>query len=157
MAQLLSEDEQIVSSFNLILLKDKIQNKVSISWIQYKLKLKSAGKELVYEKKETDTGAGDYVLALKPVNEIKNLVEGIKGFLENKNANMFSFEAIEPSFEFILERSHKGYSFICWLDAGNVISDHYSWDGLGVRFFTTGEKVNNFLNELNKECLDVKI
>ena len=151
MAQLLSEDKQVTTSFSLNFLKDKIQDKISISWIPYKLVLKSADKELTYEKDDSKNGAGDYVLALKPVNEIENLINGIKGFLENKNTNMFSFEAIEPSFELVLERSHKGYSVVCWLDAGNVISDHYSWDGFGIRFFTSEKGIRLFIDELEKE------
>ena len=161
MAQLLSEDKQVTTSFNLILLKDKIQDKISISWIPYKLVLKSADKELTYEKKEKTSGAGDYVLALKPINEIENLIKGVKGFLESKNTNMFSFEVIEPSFELVLERSHRGFSVVCWLDAGNVVSDHYSWDGFGIRFFTSEKEIRAFINELGNEskeiCLSEKI
>ena len=150
MAILTSEDEQIKSSFELIFLKEEEKRSV-ISWINYKLVLKSADKELIFESKENNKGAEDYVFALKPINEIENLIDGIKAFLENKNSDIFSFEPIEPSFEIILERSHKGYSMNLWVDAGNVISDHYTWDGFGMRFFTSQEKLDSFVSELNKE------
>lgn len=151
MAKLLSEDNQVKTSIEIILLKDQMQNKPSISWIPYELILCSADKEVVYKKENGSKGAGDYVLALEPINEVKNLITGIKKFLDSKTSNMFSFEAIEPSFELLLERSFKGYSVTCWIDAGNVISNHSTWDGLGIRFFTSEENLLSFLGELNKE------
>ena len=71
------------------------------------------------------------------------------------SSRAFSFEPTEPSFEFILERSFKGYSFTIWVDAGNVISDHFTWDGFGLRFFTSKEKIVTFVSELimGKEML----
>lgn len=151
MAILISEDEEIKSSLELIFLRDKIKNKITISWVPYKIVLTSGEKKLIYELELKNKGAGDYVLALKPVNEIENLICGIENFLKNKESTMFSFEPNEPSFELILERSHTGYSATCWLDAGNVISNHYSWDGFGVRFFTTEKNLCSFLQELSKE------
>ncbi|MBI2996160.1 MAG: hypothetical protein HYY52_05575 [Candidatus Melainabacteria bacterium] len=144
MAKLVSEDEEIKSSLELIFLKDKTE-------IPYKIILQSAEKKLIYELSQENKGAGDYVLALKPINEIENLINGIKNFLNDKETKMFAFEPIEPSFEFILERAHKGYSAMCWIDAGNVISNHYTWDGLGIRFFTTEKNLLSFVEELSKE------
>ena len=151
MAILISEDEEIKSSLELIFLKDKIQNKIAISWIPYRILLVSGERKLAYELESKNKGAGDYVLALKPINEIENLINGIKNFLKNKESTMFSFEPNETSFELILEKSHKGYSVTCWVDAGNVISDHYTWDGFGVRFFTSENNILSFTEELNKE------
>lgn len=151
MAKIISEDDKILSSFELILSSEQIENRDFISWVPYKIVLLSAEKKLVYEKKDNNSGAGDYVFALKPVNEIKDMISGIENFLVDLNKQIFSFEPIEPSFEIVIERSHKGYSFNCWLDAGNVISDHYSWDGFGLRFFTTEEKIRLFLKELIAE------
>lgn len=152
MAILLSEDENVKSSFQVILQKNEIENKHSISWEPYKIVLQSGEKELIYKKEKNNKGAGDYVLALKPINEIDSLIEGIKNFLTSKTSNLFSFEAIEPSFELILEKAHKGFSATCWMDAGNVISDHYTWDGFGIRFFTSEDKINLFLNELVQDA-----
>ena len=151
MAKLISEDEEIKSSLELIFLKDKIQDKVAISWIPYKIILVSGEKKLTYELDLKNKGAGDYVLALKPINEIENLIGGINNLLKDKENKMFSFEPNETSFELIIERSHKGYSVICWVDAGNVISNHYTWDGFGLRFFTAEENIISFVKELNKE------
>lgn len=157
MAKLLSEDDQVKSAFNLVILKEQMKSKVSISWVPYKLTLKSADKELVYEMTDGEKGAGDYVLALEPVNELSNLIGGIKNFLESKTTNLFSFEPIEPSFELIIERSHKGYSVTCWVDAGNVMSDHFSWDGFGIRFFTGEKRILSFVEELIKENEDLML
>lgn len=151
MSKLLSEDNQVITVFEVVILKELFQKKELISWVPYKLIIKSADKELIFEKKDNSKGSGDYVLALEPVNEINNFISGIRNFLDSKSSKMFSFEPLEPSFEFILERSFKGFSVTCWIDAGNVISDHYSWDGFGVRFFTSEEKINLFVSELRIE------
>ena len=151
MAKLVSEDEEIKSSLEIFFLKDKIQNKVAVSWVPYRILLQSGEKKLTYELDPKIKGAGDYVFALKPMDEIGNLINGIKTFLKNKETKMFSFEPNEPSFELVVERSHKGYSVTCWADAGNVISNHYTWDGMGLRFFTTEEKLNSFVEELKIE------
>lgn len=151
MAILYSEDENIKTSIEILILKEEVKSKNPISWVPYKILLKSADKELSYKKEEGCKGAGDYVFALKPVNEIENLIAGIESFLNNQTKSMCSFEPLEPSFELILERSHKGYSASLWIDAGNVVSDHYTWDGFGVRFFTTLDKINLFVSELERE------
>ncbi len=151
MAKLVSDDEEIKSSLELILLKENIEDKVAISWIPYKIILNSGEKELTYEPGSKNKGAGDYVLALKPVNEVENIIHGIKNLLKDKESKMFSFEPNETSFELIVERSHRGYSITCWVDAGNVISNHYTWDGFGLRFFTTEENLLSFIEELSKE------
>ena len=155
MAKLLSEDDEVKTSIELVLLKDEVENKLNISWVSYKLILKSGEEKLLYERKKNNQGAGDYVLALKPVNEIENIVNGIDNFLEHETKTIFSFEPLEPSFELIMERSHNGYSVTCWADAGNVVSNHYSWDGFGLRFFTSKEKIVSFVNELTKEGKDL--
>jgi len=155
MAILHSEDKSIKSRFEIKISKDEIKNKPSFSWALYELILKSGEKEIIYKKDPQDNGAGDYVLSLMPVNEVSNLSKAIKQFLENKESNLYSFEPLEPSFELIFERSHKGYSFTCWVDAGNVISDHYTWDGFGVRFFTTDENILSFADQLEKESKEL--
>ena len=152
MAKLICEDENVKTSFELIFLKDKIEKRPGISWIPYKIILESLEKRLVYEKENNNKGAGDYVLSLDPVNEIENLINGIKSFVENETQKLFSFEPIEPAFEVILERSFKGYSTTVWMDAGNIDSDHYAWDGFGVRFFTNEDKIKLFLLDLEKDA-----
>lgn len=153
MAILHSEDNKVRSSIEFFLLKDQIQHKPSISWIPYEIILNSGNKKLLYKKETNNNGSGDYVFSLKPVNEIENMLNGIESFLISENRALFSFEPIEPSFELNIEKSFKGFSVLLWIDAGNVISDHYTWDGLGIRFFTTEEKINLFVNELRSECL----
>lgn len=155
MAKLLSEDDQVKTTFELVLLKDKVENRPGISWIPYKIILESSEKKLIYEKENNNQGAGDYVLALEPINEIENIINGIQGLLNSKTKNMFSFEPVEPSFELIVEKVQNGFSVTCWIDTGNVVSDHYSWDGFGVRFFTTGKKIKMFMEELENECRDL--
>lgn len=156
MARLTSEDEQIKTSFELILLKEKFESKHDISWISYKLVLQSAKQKLIYEKEKNDNGAGDYVFALKPVNEIEKMASELTSFLASEEKKLYSFEPLEPSFELIVERSHKGFSITIWVDAGNVISDHSTWDGLGMRFFTSEKNIKNFLSEVKSEIEDIK-
>ena len=151
MAKLLSEDEQVKTKFELILLKDKIEHRPGISWVSYKLVLESSEKKIIYERENNNQGAGDYVLSLEPINEIENMINGMNRFLESKTKNIFSFEPIEPSFELIIEKAVKGLSVTCWVDSGNVDSDHYAWDGFGLRFFTTSDKIILFVSELSKE------
>ena len=40
---------------------------------------------------------------------------------------------------------------VSWMDSGNVVSDHYTWDGFGLRFFTSEEKIISFVRELEEE------
>ncbi len=150
MAKLISEDEEIKSSFSLIFLEEKLEVKKLISWIQYKIVFQSGEKELVYEKLD-NCGTGDYVLALTPINELENLISGINDFLSEKSKKMYSFEPVEPSFELIIERGHEGFSVVFWMDSGNVDSTHYAWDGFGLRFYTNEQNILNFLKELKKE------
>ena len=146
MAKLLSEDEEIKSRLEIFFLKEKSKD---TAWLPYKISLESGDKKLNFEK--TSRGTGDYLFAVTPVNEIENLTVGIDNLIKSKENKTFFFEPAEPSFELIIEKSFKGYSVTCWADAGNVISDHYTWDGFGIRFFTTKEKLKYFVEELIKE------
>ena len=114
--------------------------------------MQSVEKKLIYEKEKDDNGAGDYVLALTPVNEIEKIINELNNFLSSEDRKLYSFEPLEPSFELIIERSHKGFSVTVWVDGGNVISDHSTWDGLGLRFFTSDEKIKSFIKDLGDEC-----
>lgn len=156
MAILHSEDKSLKSRFEIKILKDQIKNKPEISWIPYELFLVSGEKDITYKKNPDDNGAGDYVFSLVPANEIFNLSQAIKKFISDTEMPSYSFEPLEPSFEVVLERSHKGFSFTCWVDAGNVITDHYTWDGFGIRFFTTEENLSNFVKSLEKEAEELK-
>lgn len=148
MAQLLSEDEEIKTSIELVVLKEKnLKEKKSPSWLPYELVLTSGQQRLIF-KKDHNNGTGDYVFAATPINELKIMIEGIESFLKNDDKKLFSFEPAEPSFELIIERTHKGYSVTVWADSGNVISDHYSWDSFGVRFFTNEKNIKLFIEEL---------
>lgn len=149
MAKLLSEDKELRTSLEIDFLKEKIKNKLTLTWIPYKILLKSGKNQMTYEKNR-DNGTGDYLLSVKPLNEMMVITEGIKKFLDS-DSPIFSFEPVEPSFELILEKSHNGFAVTCWLDAGNVISDHYTWDGFGLRFFTNKKNIMSFVKELDKE------
>ena len=152
MAKLICEDDQVKTSFEIIFLKDKFEKRTGISWIPYKIILESSDKKLIYERENNNQGTGDYVLSLEPINEIENIINGINTFLESKTKKMFSFEPIEPSFELIIEKSFKGYSTTVWIDSGNVDSDHYAWDGFGLRFFTNEDRIKMFVGELENDC-----
>ncbi|MBI1858718.1 MAG: hypothetical protein HYR97_06380 [Candidatus Melainabacteria bacterium] len=149
MAILFSEDEIVKSSFEIVLLDTNIKIQERNSWVPYKLILKSADKKLEYTKSQT--GTGDFVFALSPKDEILELTNSMSELLSVTSKTKYSFEPLEPSFELEIEKSHKGYSIYIWVDAGNVVSDHYTWDGLGIRFFTTEEKIQCFIEELKRE------
>lgn len=155
MARLTSEDEQIKSGVELLLLKEKQYIKDAETWIPYNLSIESGSKNIVYRKENDNYANGDFVFSLTPVNEIQKLIDGISCFLDQEKSNNYFFEPFEPSFEIMIEKSFKGYSVVCWVDAGNVISDHCTWDGIGVRFFTTKEKIQVFINELRDEMQGV--
>ncbi len=151
MAILHSEDKSIKSRFEIRIVKEEIKNKENLSWVPYELLLKSGEKELLFKKDTNDNGAGDYVFSLHPINEFLNLSNALKNFINDNAISTYSFEPLEPSFEIIVEKSHDGYSFTCWVDSGNVISDHYTWDGFGLRIFVTKENILNFAEQLEKE------
>lgn len=153
MPKLISEDQNIISSLEFKFLKDQIQYRPEFCWIPYEINLVSANKMISYSSDHKDLG--DYVLSLKPVNEVELLINGINDFLNDENKKMFSYEGLEPSFEIVFEKSHAGISSTIWVDAGNVISDHYSWDGFGLRFFTSKEKINIFVTELKNEMQEI--
>ena len=151
MARLCSEDEQIKSSIELLLLKEKKQIKNQDIWVPYNLIIESGNKKVIYKKEDDNYNNGDFVFSLVPSNEIEKLVNEISNFLIQEEGSSYSFEPLEPSFELEVEKSHKGYSVYIWVDAGNVASEHYTWDGLGIRFFTTEEKIHCFIEELKRE------
>ncbi len=157
MALLLSEDENVLSSFEFNFLREHIKKKPELCWIPYQLNLKSGCNSLSFKSLPENLkiqSAGDYVLAIEPVNEIEKLIQGINEVLKNER-NLFSFEPLEPSFELIVEKSHNGFSINIWVDSGNVISNHYSWDGFGIRFFTTEENLIKFVAQLNAELKEL--
>lgn len=152
MANLYSEDDEVKTIFKLSLLSSEFKRKENISWIGYEVNLISANNTLNFKKKKIEDIYGDYVFSIEPVNEIQKFVHEVNQFILDPEKNIYSFEPLEPSIEINFEKSHKGISAYIWVDSGNVISKHYSWDGFGLRFFTTEIKIKNFLEDLEKEA-----
>lgn len=83
-----------------------------------------------------------------PGDELATLIEQLDLLLAGRKEK-FSFEPKEPSFELNFERSRRsGIKVEAWIDSGNAKTGFYTWDAAGIRFFTTDEKLADFVNEL---------
>jgi hypothetical protein len=93
----------------------------------------------------------DYLLCRKPQDEIEDLCDGLKQVVDGSRQSFF-FEPSEPSFELSLERRHSGGIEVeVWLDAGNGESGIYTFDAIGIRFYTTTAAVDEFVRQLKAE------
>ncbi len=92
---------------------------------------------------------GKFALSIEPYNELVALTKGIENFL-NSTTQSYRFEPSDPSFELILERTidPNEIKVYCWIDAGNTQQLVYTWDGLGLRFVSSRDSLNTFLNSL---------
>lgn len=145
MATLQSEETTIPSSIRLSL-GDLVRD--GGRWIAYSLVLESGGKTLLLEDQGGEIGR--CLFALSPLDEVERLVRGLGRFLESGEKE-FSFEPSEPNFELSVRREELGFSAVCFIDSGNQHWDHATWDGLGLRMFTTKEHLSGFLTQLKEE------
>ncbi|HBN07893.1 MAG TPA: hypothetical protein DD435_04325 [Cyanobacteria bacterium UBA8530] len=143
----LKSEEKLIPSFIRFDLQDEIRE--DGRWLSYRLELSSGGKELLLEDRPDEIGR--CWLSLEPFDEVKRLIEGLESFL--KGGKNFSFEPQEPNFELLLSREELGFSVYCFIDSGNALHDHATWDGLGLRMFSNREHLEAFLAELKAETL----
>ncbi|MGE5706954.1 MAG: hypothetical protein ACM3YO_01370 [Bacteroidota bacterium] len=144
MATLQSEETTIPSSIRLSL-GELVRD--GGRWISYSLLLESGGKTLLLEDEGEEIGR--CLLALSPLDEVERLLRGLGRFLEG--GKEFSFEPSEPNFELLFRREELGFSAYCFIDSGNQHWDHATWDGLGLRMFTTKEHLQRFHAQLDEE------
>ncbi|HEY9765579.1 MAG TPA: hypothetical protein V6C82_04415 [Chroococcales cyanobacterium] len=144
MATLKSEEKQIPSFIRFDLTGEVREEG---RWLSYRLTISSGGKELLLEDQADEVGR--CWLSLEPFDEVKRLIEGLEAFL--RGGKTFSFEPQEPNFEILLSREELGFSVYCFIDSGNALHDHATWDGLGLRMFSSKEHLEAFLAELKAE------
>ena len=113
------------------------------SWRGYSLTLRSGQYELNLTPMEGDIGA--CALAAKDLDELW------QGLERGRRGEEWRFEPSEPNFTLELRPEPFGLSLHCWVDAGNQTSDHHSWDGIGVRFFTTVAALEEFSRDLSND------
>jgi hypothetical protein len=119
------------------------------TWITYRLVLRSGQRQAVLE----DAGAratGRCGLCLEPRDEVAILIAGSGDLLEGRRKS-FRFEPQEPNWSMEVSFAPAGWTVYCWVDAGNQSADHYTWDAMGIRFFTDTARIRAFLEALETE------
>lgn len=146
MATLHSEEESCPSSMQLLPGAKQVIEKVQEEcWQEIVLHLSSG------EHKIHSVGGNDCTICRAPADEIEQFAQQLEALLRGQKQRVF-FEPNEPSFEINIERSRRqGIKVEAWIDAGNASTGIYTWDAAGIRFFTTDEKLANFVNDLRTE------
>jgi hypothetical protein len=96
------------------------------------------------------TIAHSYVLCRRPADEPKNLVKMMGEMIAGTRTKLL-FEPAEPSFELSINSVGGGLRVVLFVDAGNVETGIYRWDSLGIRFFTTSQNLQTFIDELKAD------
>jgi hypothetical protein len=94
--------------------------------------------------------AHSYVLCRTPADEPKNLVKMLTNLVDGTKVKLL-FEPSEPSFEMSITIVGGGFRVELFVDAGNVETGIYRWDALGIRFFTTSQNLQAFIDELKHD------
>ncbi len=103
-------------------------------------------------KRTLETTSNEAVqLCRLPHDEIAELVDFLSALAARDRTEVI-FEPSEPSFEMNFQTTHGDLiKTECWLDAGNGETGFYTFDACGIRFCTTTELVEAFINELEKD------
>jgi len=91
-----------------------------------------------------------YLICRKPSDEARNLVKMLEEVISGKRPKLL-FEPAEPSFELSINAVGGGLRVELFVDAGNVETGIYRWDSLGIRFFTTAQNLQSFVDELKAD------
>lgn len=157
MAKLLGEDSNSDISFE-INIKDLSPDQ---AWRNYEVVFNQGNEHKIFQSidkiETTPTGipgqVGKFAFSVQPQNRLELFIDLVEKFLEDEEQKQLNYEPADPSFEFILEKSHantiKAY---LWVDHGNTKKLEYSWDALGMRILTNKEQVLKFTNELKQEA-----
>lgn len=156
MAKLLGEDPSSDVSFE-INLKDYSSDK---SWRNYEIVFNLGKDKKTFTSIDkiatTYTGidgqVGKFAFSIQPQNRVELFINLIEKFLDDDQQKTLNYEPADPSFEFILKKSHantvKAY---LWVDHGNTKQLEYSWDASGIRLLSNKEQILQFTNELKQE------
>lgn len=148
MAHLASE-EQAFSSGVTLELGEPFEERGT--WIPYRLVLKSGNRGAVLEDaKEGEPPIGRCALGLAPRDELAVFVAGLRDLLAGRRKS-YKFEPQEPNWALEVSSAPEGWTATCWIDAGNQLADHYTWDASGVRFFTDSARLQAFVDALAAE------
>ncbi len=148
MARLESEEQTVPSALEL---EFGTPFEEAGTWRPYRLVLTSGGREVVLED---TTVAGEPVgrcaLGLAPRDETALLIAGLREVAGGER-KAFKFEPQEPNWSLEVSHTPEGWMVVCWVDAGNQIADHYTWDAIGIRFFTDTMRIGAFVEALEAE------
>lgn len=146
MARLVSEDAECVSSLELSPSDVKSAQPAcdDQNWQMIELRLSSGSRQMI----ELSPICRD------PQDELAALARSLADFAGGKQAGV-TFEPAEPSFELSFERAGaRGIKVQAWIDSGNQETGFYRWDAAGIRFFTTDEKLAEFIAALRRDFLE---
>lgn len=118
-------------------------------WVPYRLILESGDRRQVLEEPDGGT-IGRCALGLEPRNEVEILTRGVSGLLAGERER-FTFEPQEPNWSLEIAKAPEGWTVVCWIDAGNQLTDHYTWDAIGVRYFTNQANLEAFHRALQAQ------
>ena len=145
MPKLVSDDREVSSS--LAIEFTQVVSRAGL-WLPYRLEIASGTRRAALE--DTEAQIGRCWLGLSPQDELGHLVRLLDTLVSGASPRL-RFEPAEPNFSLEIERAPEGWVVVCWLDAGNQISDHFTWDAMGVRFFTNLTALGEFRDALARE------
>lgn len=140
----------------------KLLDEITINnnkWLNYEIELKVNEQSYQFKSQNktattalgTKAEIGKFAFAISPHNELETFGQQLEQFLAGKQKK-FRFEPYDPSFELIIERienpeqgTGERFSVNFWIDAGNSTNLEYSWDGLGMRFVTNLNSLQELL------------
>ena len=114
-------------------------------WLPYRLVISAGERSAALE--DRPDACGRCWLGLAPADEVGRLLGLLDDLLAGRRT-VARFEPAEPNFSLEISPAPEGWTVVCLLDAGNQISDHFTWDALGVRFFTSTATLREFREAL---------
>lgn len=146
MVQLFSEDPFIRTGISLEFGNPVVDEG---KWLPYRLVVESGDRRQVLEEPAGEA-IGRCAFGLEPRDEMVILEQGVSGLLKGKRER-FTFEPQEPNFSLEIAKAPEGWTVVCWIDAGNQLTDHYTWDAIGVRYFTNQANLEAFHRALQAQ------
>ena len=147
MATLFSEESETRSSLSLTPKPNArpAQKAAGQIWQAVEVKL-VCGDRIVQTRDDADN-----YLCRTPSDEVTLLLGYLRDLIAHKRDKVF-FEPNEPSFEILFERAHKGGIKVqAWIDAGNASTGFYTYDALGIRFYTNDDLLVSFITATQDE------
>jgi len=157
MAILISEETQFRSYLDL---RPRGEHEIDgqETWQKYRLEAAHGATILVIPHENLkDDACMACTLCRHPTDEPRKLSDLLSGLLAGRYES-FSFEPLEPSFQLDVERQQSnevgdvdGFRVTLWLNPANVETAIFSWDSIGLRFFTSEKNLKRFTQDLNED------